>query len=105
MRGPLGDRTAPHRPFTATLPYDTYQVALVPHPDARPRPARRPALPGPYEEWSAALVAADPVITDHGITALHPAALDRPPLGAYDGARGGRGRTAPWPGCWHRYPG
>ncbi|GAA2362895.1 translation initiation factor 2 [Streptomyces carpaticus] len=86
--------------LTATLPYDTYQVALVLHPNARARhgafalhqwlaPALRAGLvlPGPYEEWGAALIAADLVITDHGSTALYAAALDRPLIGAYDGGR------------------
>ncbi|WP_344570340.1 translation initiation factor 2 [Streptomyces axinellae] len=80
------------------LPYDTYQAALVLHPNEYARkapfglsqdlvPERRAGVlvPGPYEEWASVLVAADCVVTDHGSTALYAAALGLPVLGAYDG--------------------
>ncbi|MEV6400509.1 translation initiation factor 2 [Streptomyces sp. NPDC051907] len=80
------------------LPHDTYQFALVLHPNEYSRTgsfdlARHlaPALSagltvaGPHEEWAALLVAADAVITDHGSTALYAAALGRPVISAYDG--------------------
>ncbi|EST35313.1 hypothetical protein [Streptomyces roseochromogenus] len=80
------------------LPYDTYQFALVLHPNEFSRVGScdlsrqlAPALSaglvlaGPYEEWAAVLVAADAVVTDHGSTALYAAALGRPVIGAYDG--------------------
>ncbi|WP_256725548.1 translation initiation factor 2 [Streptomyces sp. IMTB 2501] len=80
------------------LPYDTYQFALVLHPNEFSRVGSHdlsrqlaPALSaglvlaGPYEEWAAVLVAADAVVTDHGSTALYAAALGRPVIGAYDG--------------------
>ena len=35
-------------------------------------------MAGPYEEWAAVLGAADCVLTDHGSTALYPAALAGP---------------------------
>ncbi|MDJ1132613.1 translation initiation factor 2 [Streptomyces iconiensis] len=80
------------------LPYDTYQTALVVHPNEHASkrgfglaqdltPERRAGmlLPRPYEEWAALLVAADCVVSDHGSTALYAAALGRPVLSAYDG--------------------
>ncbi|MFI5755207.1 translation initiation factor 2 [Streptomyces sp. NPDC051569] len=84
--------------LTAELPYDAYQVALVLHPNEHverggltlhehmePALAAGLLLPRPHEEWAAVLTAADCVLTDHGSTALYPAALDRPLLGCYDG--------------------
>nr|WP_234384701.1 translation initiation factor 2 [Streptomyces sp. MMG1121] len=80
------------------LPYDSYQFALVLHPNEFSRLGSfdlsrqlAPALSGglvlagPYEEWAAVLVAADAVITDHGSSALYAAAQGRPVIGAYDG--------------------
>ncbi|WP_344343501.1 translation initiation factor 2, partial [Kitasatospora putterlickiae] len=80
------------------LPYDTYQLALVVHPNEYSRTGSfdlarrlRPALDaglvlaGPYEEWAALLVAGDTVVTDHGSTALYAAALDRPMVAVCDG--------------------
>ncbi|MCT2590800.1 translation initiation factor 2 [Streptomyces sp. N2-109] len=80
------------------LPYDTYQLALVLHPNERsligafdlterlaPAIDAGMALAGPYEEWGALLTAADAVVTDHGSTALYAAALGCPLIGAYDG--------------------
>ncbi|WP_419999629.1 translation initiation factor 2 [Streptomyces boninensis] len=83
----------------AELPYDGWQLALIAHPNwyadlgrlgmtrqLLVEPLRAGlVLPDPYEEWGAALVAADVVVTDHGSTALYAAALGRPLLGAYDG--------------------
>ncbi|CCB75809.1 translation initiation factor 2 [Streptantibioticus cattleyicolor] len=84
--------------LAARLPYDSYQLALVAHPNERNRTSPfdlveqlAPALDagmvlaGAYEEWGAVLIAADAVITDHGSTALYAAALDRPLIGACDG--------------------
>ncbi|MFD8966178.1 translation initiation factor 2 [Streptomyces sp. NPDC059568] len=84
--------------LTAELPYDAYQVALVLHPNVHSRLGEfalrqrlAPALAAglllarPYEEWAALLTAADCVLTDHGSTALYPAALDRPLIGCYEG--------------------
>ncbi|MGI5340569.1 translation initiation factor 2 [Streptomyces sp. CA-181903] len=80
------------------LPHDTYQLALVLHPNEHSRlgsydltrhlaPALRAGmvLAGPHEEWAALLIACDAVVTDHGSTALYAAALGRPVVGAYDG--------------------
>lgn len=80
------------------LPHDGFQTALIVHPNVRGRIgsfdlAERLApaldagliLPAAYEEWAAALIASDAVITDHGSTALYAAALDLPVIGAYDG--------------------
>ncbi|MFK4614852.1 hypothetical protein ABH930_005558, partial [Kitasatospora sp. GAS204A] len=80
------------------LPHDSYQFALVLHPNEYSRTgtfdlSRQLApvlgaglvLARPHEEWAALLVAADAVITDHGSTALYAAALDRTVVGAYDG--------------------
>ncbi|MEU3408338.1 translation initiation factor 2 [Streptomyces sp. NPDC006670] len=82
----------------ALLPHDSFQVALVLHPNEHSSTGRfdlsrglAPALaaglvlPRPYEEWAALLVAADAVITDHGSTALYAAALGHPVIDAYDG--------------------
>ncbi|MFE2872706.1 hypothetical protein [Embleya sp. NPDC059259] len=84
--------------LAAELPYDTYQLALIVHPNERSRIGTfdleeqlAPALDAgmilaaPHEEWAALLVAADAVITDHGSTALYAAALDRPIIRAHDG--------------------
>ena len=80
------------------LPHDSFQVALVLHPNTHSRTGRfdlsralAPALaaglvlPRPYEEWAALLVAADAVVTDHGSTALYAAALGHPVIDTYDG--------------------
>ncbi len=80
------------------LPQDTFQVALILHPNEHSRTgafdlSRRlaPALAAglvlsqPYEEWASLLVAADAVVSDHGSTALYAAALGRPVVNAYDG--------------------
>nr|WP_202487277.1 translation initiation factor 2 [Streptomyces sp. SID8354] len=80
------------------LPADSYQLALIMHPNDYSRsgvhdlaerlaPARDAGLltPRPYEEWAAVLVAADAVLTDHGSTGLYAAALDRPLLAVCDG--------------------
>ncbi|MFE4830102.1 translation initiation factor 2 [Streptomyces sp. NPDC056672] len=84
--------------LTAELPYDSYQAALVLHPNVHSRLGGfalrqwlAPALAAglrlarPYEEWATLLTAADCVLTDHGSTALYPAALDRPLIGCYAG--------------------
>ncbi|MFJ2114809.1 translation initiation factor 2 [Streptomyces sp. NPDC087850] len=84
--------------LASQLPYDSYQLAIIVHPNEHSRIGSfdlaeqlAPALDagamraGPYEEWAAVLVAADAVITDHGSTALYAAALDRPLIAAYDG--------------------
>ncbi|MEU9608269.1 translation initiation factor 2 [Streptomyces sp. NPDC048057] len=81
-----------------SLPYDSFQCALVLHPNGHSETGRfdlsrqlAPALAAglvlahPYEEWAALLVAADAVVTDHGSTALYAAALGRPVVAAYDG--------------------
>ncbi|MFJ8000675.1 translation initiation factor 2 [Streptomyces sp. NPDC096310] len=86
------------RRLTAELPYDAYQVALVLHPNVHSRlggftlrQRLAPALAAgllvarPHEEWAAVLSAADCVLTDHGSSALYPAALDLPLIGCYDG--------------------
>ncbi|MGV4928525.1 translation initiation factor 2 [Streptomyces sp. BHT-5-2] len=90
----------PHLParLRTELPADSYQLALVMHPNDYSRSGAHdlaehlaPALgaglltPRPYEEWAAVLVAADAVLTDHGSTALYAAALDRPLLAVCDG--------------------
>ncbi|WP_438490379.1 translation initiation factor 2 [Streptomyces sp. S186] len=90
----------PHLPtrLRTELPADSYQLALIMHPNDYSRsglhdlaerlaPARDAGLltPRPYEEWAAVLVAADAVLTDHGSTALYAAALDRPLLAVCDG--------------------
>ncbi|MEU6662531.1 translation initiation factor 2 [Streptomyces sp. NPDC046821] len=80
------------------LPHDSFQVALVLHPNEysgtgdfdlsrqlAPALAAGLVLARPYEEWATLLVAADAVVTDHGSTALYAAALGRPVVGAYDG--------------------
>ncbi|MGW6454959.1 translation initiation factor 2 [Streptomyces sp. NPDC055078] len=80
------------------LPHDSFQVALVLHPNEysstgrfdlsrqlAPALAAGLVLPRPDEEWAALLVAADAVVTDHGSTALYAAALGRPVMDAYDG--------------------
>ncbi|MDH6111600.1 translation initiation factor 2 [Kitasatospora sp. MAP12-15] len=80
------------------LPRDTYQFALVLHPNEYSRTGAfdlsrqlAPALEAglvlarPHEEWAALLVASDAVITDHGSTALYAAAINRTVVGAYDG--------------------
>ncbi|MFD4240247.1 translation initiation factor 2 [Streptomyces sp. NPDC058525] len=80
------------------LPHDSFQVALILHPNEHSSTGRfdlsrglAPALgaglvlPRPYEEWAALLVAADAVVTDHGSTALYAAALGHPVIDAYDG--------------------
>ncbi|MEW2166041.1 translation initiation factor 2 [Streptomyces sp. NPDC007084] len=82
----------------AALPYDSYQVALIVHPNEHSRIGEfdlyerlAPALDaglvvaGPYEDWAAVLVAADAVLTDHGSTALYAAALGRPVVGVCEG--------------------
>nr|WSZ95468.1 translation initiation factor 2 [Streptomyces sp. NBC_00857] len=86
------------RRLIAELPYDAYQVALVLHPNVHSelgaftlRQHLEPAfaagllLARPYEEWAAVLGAADCVLTDHGSTALYPAALDRPLICCHEG--------------------
>ncbi|RBM12660.1 translation initiation factor 2 [Streptomyces sp. PT12] len=93
-------RRRPALPFdlAAHLPYDSFQLALILHPNERARlgtldlveclaPALEAGmlLAAPFEEWAAVLVAADAVVTDHGSTALYAAALDRPVIAAYDG--------------------
>ncbi len=76
------------------LPVDSYQIAVVAHPNAHSAPGTLNLLeqlpPGvhladPHEEWAALLVAADALITDHGSAALYGAALGRPVLAACDG--------------------
>jgi hypothetical protein len=82
----------------ALLPHDSFQVALVLHPNEFSRTGEfdlsrwlAPALSAglllarPYEEWAALLVAADAVVTDHGSTALYAAALGHAVVNAYDG--------------------
>ncbi|MFE3741244.1 translation initiation factor 2 [Streptomyces sp. NPDC059134] len=94
----LARRPGLPRRLTAELPYDAYQVALVLHPNVHSRLGRftlreqlAPALAAgllvarPHEEWAAVLSAADCVLTDHGSSALYPAALDLPLIGCYDG--------------------
>ncbi|MBF6053743.1 translation initiation factor 2 [Streptomyces eurocidicus] len=84
--------------LSALLPHDSFQVALVLHPNEHSGTGRfdlsrwlAPALAAglvlsrPYEEWAALLAAADAVVTDHGSTALYAAALGHPVIGAYDG--------------------
>ncbi|GGZ13083.1 hypothetical protein GCM10010387_01320 [Streptomyces inusitatus] len=84
--------------LSGLLPYDSFQLALVLHPNEHSDTglfdlSRRlaPALSAglvlsrPHEEWAALLIAADAVITDHGSTALYAAALGRPVIDAYDG--------------------
>ncbi|MFI8929977.1 translation initiation factor 2 [Streptomyces sp. NPDC053474] len=84
--------------LSALLPHDSFQLALVLHPNEysgsgsfdlsrwlAPALAAGLVLPRPYEEWAALLVAADAVVTDHGSTALYAAALGRPVINAYDG--------------------
>ncbi|QDY78202.1 translation initiation factor 2 [Streptomyces qinzhouensis] len=84
--------------LSGLLPYDSFQIALVLHPNEHSGTGRfdlsrqlAPALsaglllPRPHEEWAALLVAADAVVTDHGSTALYAAALGRPVIAAYDG--------------------
>ncbi|UCM86529.1 glycosyltransferase family 9 protein [Streptomyces marincola] len=84
--------------LAARLPWDTYQLALILHPNERSRLGElnlaerlAPALDagmflaGPFEEWAAVLIACDAVITDHGSAALYAAALGRPVVSAYDG--------------------
>ncbi|WP_235094753.1 translation initiation factor 2 [Streptomyces sp. A1-5] len=84
--------------LSTELPADSYQLALIMHPNdygrsgahdlaERHAPALAAGLltPRPYEEWAAVLVAADGVLTDHGSTALYAAALDRPLLAVCDG--------------------
>ncbi|MEV7286928.1 translation initiation factor 2 [Streptomyces sp. NPDC093252] len=77
------------------LPHDTYQVALIVHPNERSllgayELAERlaPALDAglvlaePHEEWASVLVAADALLTDHGSAALYYCATqDRPVVG------------------------
>ncbi|MFE3828572.1 translation initiation factor 2 [Streptomyces sp. NPDC059092] len=94
----LARRPGLPRLLTAELPYDAYQVALVLHPNVHSRlggftlrQQLAPALAAgllvarPHEEWAAVLSAADCVLTDHGSSALYPAALDLPLIGCYDG--------------------
>ncbi|MGV9881475.1 translation initiation factor 2 [Streptomyces sp. NPDC003006] len=82
------------------LPHDTYQLALVLHPNEHcrtgelelreqlaPAVAAGLVLARPHEEWATLIVAADALITDHGSTALYAAAArDLPMLAACDGA-------------------
>jgi hypothetical protein len=80
------------------LPHDSYQLAVIVHPNTRSEigdfdlsERLAPALDAglvlarPYEEWAVLLIAADAVITDHGSAALYAAALDCPVIGACDG--------------------
>ncbi|MGH4030278.1 translation initiation factor 2 [Actinomycetota bacterium Odt1-20B] len=85
--------------LTARFPQDSYQFALVLHPNEHSRTGEfdlaeqlAPALAAglvvarPHEEWAAVLVAADAVVTDHGSAALYAAAArDVPVLAACDG--------------------
>ncbi|WP_371792568.1 translation initiation factor 2 [Streptomyces sp. NBC_01471] len=84
--------------LAAHLDCDTYQLALILHPNEHSRTgaydlrqALAPALASgmllarPYEEWASVLVAADGVITDHGSTALYAAALGIPMAAGCDG--------------------
>ncbi|MGW3056532.1 translation initiation factor 2 [Streptomyces goshikiensis] len=84
--------------LSRTLPHDSFQVALVLHPNVYSSTGRfdlarwlDPALEAglvlsrPYEEWATLMVAADAVVTDHGSTALYAAALGHPIINAYDG--------------------
>ncbi|MFI7337319.1 translation initiation factor 2 [Streptomyces sp. NPDC050085] len=77
------------------LPLDSYQLAVVAHPNTHSEPGtfdlaeRLPPeafLARPHEEWATLLVAADAVVTDHGSTALYAAALGRAVVSAYDGS-------------------
>ncbi|MET8826503.1 translation initiation factor 2 [Streptomyces sp. NPDC004610] len=77
------------------LPHDTYQLALIVHPNERSllgtyELAERlaPALDAglilaePLEEWASVLIAADALLTDHGSAALYYCATqDRPVVG------------------------
>ncbi|WSL46061.1 translation initiation factor 2 [Streptomyces sp. NBC_01267] len=84
--------------LAAGLPHDSYQLALILHPNEYSRTSAydlremlEPALASgmvlarPYEEWATVLVAADAVITDHGSSALYAAALGLPLIAACDG--------------------
>ncbi|MFE0101524.1 translation initiation factor 2 [Streptomyces sp. NPDC059009] len=85
--------------LTAHFPLDSYQFALVLHPNEHNRTGEfdlaeqlAPALAAglvvarPHEEWAAVLVAADAVVTDHGSAALYAAAArDVPVIAACDG--------------------
>ncbi|MDI3389604.1 translation initiation factor 2 [Streptomyces sp. B-S-A8] len=94
--------------LAAHLPYDSYQLALIVHPNEWSRLgayelAERlaPALDAglvlarPREEWAAVLLAADALVTDHGSAALYFAAAQppgdaRPVIGVHDRAYGSR---------------
>ncbi|MDI3418480.1 translation initiation factor 2 [Streptomyces luteolus] len=101
--------------LAAHLPYDSYQLALIVHPNEWSRLgayelAERlaPALDAglvlarPREEWGSVLVAADALITDHGSAALYFAAAapasERPVVGVHDPAYGDRTSSELIPG-------
>ncbi|MFI6349128.1 translation initiation factor 2 [Streptomyces sp. NPDC050560] len=94
-RSLLETRPALPADLARELPVDTYQFAVIAHPNAHSDPGtldlaeRLPPevlLAGPRQEWAALLVAADVVLCDHGSAALYAAALDRPVLSGADGA-------------------
>ncbi|ESP99402.1 Hypothetical protein B591_11576 [Streptomyces sp. GBA 94-10 4N24] len=90
---PRTRRRAARPPAPRRLPGRAGPAPQRPQPDRRLHLARwmAPALRAglvparPHEEWAALLVAADAVVTDHGSTGLHAAALGRPVVGVYDG--------------------
>ncbi|MFI7008622.1 translation initiation factor 2 [Streptomyces sp. NPDC050145] len=84
--------------LAAELPHDEYQLALIVHPNEwsrlgpyelgqrlEPALAAGLVLPHPREEWGAALIAADALVTDHGSTALYYAAVGARPMAAAAG--------------------